>query len=226
MSRRVVRAIVWSASLVCWACAGSTPAPVTPAAAALDPETVDASGHAAPRWVGAPSSYRKGVATQKVVCTEGSADGARSLKVAQTTAADRARIALARELENEVSAMLEGYAPAASEADDAEEPASEPESIQDASCEIAQATLEGIELSETWTSRSKTLHTLVCLNVERFKSIVSGMSRLAPPLRAAVVQRADKAWSELLTSDSAAEEEASDLSALSSAAMLEEAPGE
>lgn len=229
MSRRVVSAFVWSAGWVCLACAGSTPAPVTPAAAPADPELVDASGHAAPRWVGAPGSYRKGADALKVVCAEGSADGTRSLKVAQFTAADRARITLARELESEVSAMLKDYKPAPSEGeeeDEAEEPPSEPVRVADASREIAEATLDGTEVSESWTSRSRRLHTLVCLNVERFKGIVSGMSRLDQPLRAAVVQRADKAWSQLDTSDSAAEQDDSDMSALSSSAMLEDAAGE
>jgi hypothetical protein len=178
-------------------CASSTPAPVTPEGGPLNDELVDANGAPAPAWVTAPTSYRKDVDDMRVVCGEGAIGGTRNMSMAQTAAAARARTELARTLETKVTAMVKDYQATTTGGEQFGTAANDEQHVQDASKQITQATLSGTEVNETWISKRSTLHALVCLNVERFKGIVSGMSQLNEQIRAAVVERAEKAWDEL-----------------------------
>ena len=178
-------------------CAGATPAPIAPEGGPLNGELVDAEGKVAPTWVTAPTSYRKDSEDMKVICGEGSIGGTRSMSMAQSAAAGRARTALARALETKVVAMLKDYQATTTGGEQFGTAANDEQHVEDASKQITQTTLSGTEVNETWVSSRSTLHSLVCLNVERFKGIVGGMSQLNEQIRAAVVQRAEKAWSEL-----------------------------
>jgi hypothetical protein len=50
-------------------------------------------------------------------------------------------------------------------------------------------------VSETWISKTSTLHSLVCLNVQKFKGV--GMKELDEAIRQAVEKRAEKARDEV-----------------------------
>jgi hypothetical protein len=184
-------------SLLVIGCGGSTPPPVTPESGPLAGELVDAEGKPAPSWVTAPSSYRKDVDDKNVVCGEGSIGGTGNMNMAQSAAAGRARTGLARTLETKVAAMLKDYQSTTTGGSQFGDAASDEQKVQDASKQITDTTLSGTEVTETWISSRSTLHSLVCLNVERFKGIVSGMQQLDEQVRSAVAARADQAWSEL-----------------------------
>lgn len=178
-------------------CSKNSAPPVTPESGPLAGELVDATGNPAPDWVTAPSKYRKDVDDQKVVCGEGSVGGTANMNMAQSGAAGRARTALARTLETKIKAMLKDYQATTTGGEQFGEAASDEQHIVDASKQITETTLSGTEVSETWISSTSTLHSLVCLNVERFKGIVSGMKDLNEQIRVAVVERAEQAWDEL-----------------------------
>ena len=123
--------------------------------------------------------------------------------MAQTAAAGRARTALARSLELKVVGMLKDYQATTAGGGEFKNAANDEQHVQDATKQITNTTLAGTEISETWVSKVSTIHSLVCLNVERFKGTVAGMKQLDEQIRKAVVGRAEKAWDELDAVDQA-----------------------
>ena len=179
------------------ACGSSQTQPVTPESGPLAGELVDAEGAAAPRWVTAPSSYREDTEGKPVVCGEGSIAGTQNMNMAQSAAAGRARTALARQIQTKSASMLKDYQATTTGGARFGEAANDEQHVVDAAKQITDQTLTGTEVSETWISRTGTLHSLVCLNVARYKDVVNQMDQLDEAVRMAVVQRADQAWSEL-----------------------------
>lgn len=192
--RRLMAAMALTTGM---ACGHSQPPPVTPESGPLAGELVDAEGKPAPKWVTAPSSYRQDEDDNKVLCGEGSMAGTSNMSMAQSASAGRARTALARELDVKVKSMLKDYQSTTTGGANFGNAANDEQHVVDAAKQVTDTTLSGTEISETWISSQSTLHTLVCLNVERFKGIVGGMAQLDEAIRAAVVQRADAAWAEL-----------------------------
>lgn len=179
------------------ACAGSTPPPVAPASGPLSGELVDADGKPAPKWVTAPTTYRKDVDDMKVVCGEGSIGATANINMAQSASSGRARTALARTLETKVNAILKDYQATTSGGAEFGTAANDEQHVVDVSKQITEQTLSGTEVNETWISGKGTFHSLVCLNVERFKNTVSEMNQLSEHIRRAVVERAERAWDDL-----------------------------
>jgi hypothetical protein len=69
--------------------------------------------------------------------------------------------------------------------------------LEATSRQVAEETLSGSEMIDTWTSNSGTVYTLVAVKVDKFKGLVSGMKGLSEEIRKAVVDRAEKAFQEL-----------------------------
>lgn len=180
-----------------WACGGSQTQPVTPESGPLAGELVDAEGEPAPRWVTAPNTHRRDEEDNKVLCGEGSMAGTRNMSMAQSASAGRARTNLAAQLETRVQSMLKDYQASTSGGAQFGGAANDEQHVVNAAKQVTDTTLSGTEVTDTWISSTSTLHTLVCLNVERFKGIVSSMEQLDEAIRAAVVQRAEAAWAEL-----------------------------
>lgn len=190
------RLIVLTWMALC-ACGASETTAVTPDEGPLAGELVDAAGNPAPAWVTAPSNYRKDAEGLKVVCGEGSVGGTANMSLAQNGAAGRARENLALAVETKVAAMLHDYQSTTTGGGQFGAAANDEQHLVDTSRQITERTLSGTEVNETWISSKSTLHSLVCLNVERFKGSVKGMQELDEATRAAVVERAEKAWGEL-----------------------------
>jgi hypothetical protein len=178
-------------------CAGSSPPPTTPSNGPLAGELVDAEGRPAPTWVTAPSKYKAEEAGEQLLRGEGSIGNTRNLNLAQSTAAGRARTALAGQLETKVTSMLKDYQSTTTGGEQFGEAGNDEQHVVSASKQVTQTSLSGTEVRETWISSKSTLHSLVCLNVERFKGIVKQMAQLDESVRAAVVARAEQAWGEL-----------------------------
>ncbi len=196
-------AMIWivpcaaSALMACGGGAATSQPAKAPEDGPLSGELTDAEGKPAPKWVTQPAKYRKDDDGNKVVCAEGSIGGTASMSMAQTASAGRARTALARNLETKVVAMLKDYQSTTTGGAQFKSAANDEQHVQDASKQITNTTLSGTEVTDTWISKTSTMHSLVCLNVERFKGAVSGMKQLDEQIRQAVVQRAEKAWDEL-----------------------------
>jgi hypothetical protein len=118
-----------------------------------------------------------------------------NIALANSAAESRARAELARSLQTRVKAMMQDYQ-AATQGGAENKTASE-QHIVDVSKEITNINLAGTRLEETWISDSGTVWALVVLDTESFKDSLTQMKGLDDRERAAIVQRADKAFSEL-----------------------------
>jgi hypothetical protein len=180
------------------ACGGSaTTEAKAPDEGPLAGELVDAAGKPAPTWVTSSSSYKKDGEGNKVICGEGSIGSTANLNLAQSASADRARTALARSLDVKVKSMIKDYQATTTGGTQFKAAANDEQMVVDASKQITNTSLSGTEVSETWISKTSTLHSLVCLNVQKFKGVVTGMKELDEAIRQAVEQRAEKAWDEV-----------------------------
>jgi hypothetical protein len=117
-----------------------------------------------------------------------------NIALANSAAESRARAELARSLQTRVKAMMQDYQAATQGG--AENKTSSEQHIVDVSKEITNLNLAGTRLQETWISDSGTVWALVVLDTESFKDSLTQMKGLDDRERAAIVQRADKAFSE------------------------------
>jgi len=170
--------------------------PVTPDNGAFAGELVDAKGQPAPNWVTTPGKYKLegGV---KGVCGEGAYAGTKDYSQAQRNADTRGRAAIASALEVKVKNMVKDYSATTTGGEEFGKASNDEQHAENVSKLITSQTLNGSEPMETWISSKSTVHRLVCLDVEKFKSVVNGMGQLSEGLRRAIVQRADKAFNEL-----------------------------
>ncbi len=146
---------------------------------------------------GAPAWVLGGTSEKGQICGVGSAGGTRNVSLARTTAIGRARTDLSRQLQLKVKSMLKDYQSTTTGGENYGTAANDEQHVVDVSKQVTQMTLNGTELKNTWLSKKGTLFTLVCLNVDKFKNTVSSMSQLDDQVRAAIVERADKAFDEL-----------------------------
>ncbi len=192
----LVVSCILTSSLV--ACGGAPTTEVkAPDQGSFAGELVDASGKPAPQWVTAPASYKKDGDGNKLVCGEGSIGSTANLNLAQSASADRARTSLARMLDVKVKSMIKDYQATTTGGAQFKSGANDEQMVVDASKQITERSLSGTEVTDTWISKTSTLHSLVCLNLEKFKGLLSGMQTLDEGIRRAVEQRADKAWQEI-----------------------------
>jgi hypothetical protein len=147
----------------------------------------------APKW--AQGACQLGMPNKKGVCGTGSVAGMTNISLARSAAEGRARTELARSLQTRVKAMLKDYQ-AATQGGPGNKTASE-QHIEDVSKQITDTTLSGTRLEDTWISNGGTFWALVVLDTDAFKDSLSNMKQLDERMRAAIVQRADKAFSEL-----------------------------
>lgn len=196
MNTRTLFVLLGTATAV--ACGGASGTDVkTPDNGPLAGELVGPDGKPAPKWVTASGSYRKDADGNKVICGEGSIGSTGSMSMAQTASAGRARTALARALDDKLKAMLKDYQATTTGGAQSKSAANDEQHVVDVSKQITETTLSGTEVTDTWVSSQSTLHTLVCLDVQRFQGIVKGMQQLDEGIRQAVVARAEQAWDEL-----------------------------
>ena len=165
-------------------CGSSPPKPQN----ALQAEMVGA-----PKW--AQGACQLGLQNKKAICGTGSVSGMTNVALARSAAEGRARTELARSLETRVKAMLKDYQ-AATQGGPENKTASE-QFVQDASKQVTVQSLSGTRLEDTWISNTGTFWALVVLDVDAFKDALPAMKGLDEHIRAAIVKRADKAFSEL-----------------------------
>lgn len=147
----------------------------------------------APAW--ARGTCLSGLPGGKGVCGTGSVSGMTNVSLARSAAEGRARTELARSLQTRVKAMLKDYQ-AATQGGPQNQTASE-QHIEDVSKQITDTSLSGTRLQDTWISDAGTFWALVVLDTEAFKDSLNNMKQLDDRVRAAIVQRADKAFEEL-----------------------------
>ena len=165
-------------------CGSSPPKPQN----ALQAEMVGA-----PKW--AQGACQLGLQNRKSICGTGSVAGMTNISLARSAAEGRARTELARSLQTRVKAMLKDYQ-AATQGGPGNLTASE-QHIEDVSKQITDTTLSGTRLEDTWISNAGTFWALVVLDTDAFKDSMNNMKQLDERMRAAIVKRADKAFSEL-----------------------------
>jgi hypothetical protein len=136
-----------------------------------------------------------GLQNKKAICGTGSVSGMTNVALARSAAEARARTELARSLQTRVKAMLKDYQ-AATQGGPENKTASE-QHIEDVSKQITDQSLSGTRLEDTWISNAGTFWALVVLDTDAFKDSLNNMKQLDDHIRAAIVKRADKAFSDL-----------------------------
>lgn len=146
---------------------------------------------------GAPDWVLGSASTNGLICGVGSATGTRNVSLARTAAQGRGRTEIARQLEVKVKAMLKDYQSTTTGGEGFGTAANDEQHIEDVSKQITDTTLSGTEMKNTWIAKTGTLYVQMCMDLEKFKGAVNSMQQLDEKVRAAVVERANKAFSEL-----------------------------
>lgn len=174
-------------ALVAMGCGGA-PAKTAPQNA------MQAAFAGAPEWVLGCDSYFEG---KPVVCGVGSVSGTRNPGLAVSAAEGRGRTKIARSLQTQVKSMLKDYQSTTTGGDAFGEASNDEQHIEDVSKQVTKLSLSGTKKKKTWIGPDGTLHVLMVLDVETFKDSLSKMKQLDERVRKAVVERANKAFSEL-----------------------------
>jgi hypothetical protein len=147
----------------------------------------------APKW--AQGDCQTGLPKKDTICGAGSVSGMSNVALARSAAEGRARTELARSLQVRVKSMLKDYQAATQGGPDAK--ADSEQHIEDVSKQITDVTLSGTRLQDTFVSDTGTYWALVVLDVEPFKESLSGMKDLDERVRSGIIQRADRAFTQL-----------------------------
>ncbi len=170
---------------------GCASTPKTPADA-VQGELTDA-----PEWVRKGCDAWWGDKSERRICGVGAAGSTRNAALARTGAIARGRTELARSLSVKVEAMIKDYQATTTGGESFGSSAADDQHLVDVSKQITDTSLAGTSLVDSWISKSGTFYALVALDVEGFKDAVSQMRNLSDSVRAAVVERADKAFDDL-----------------------------
>jgi hypothetical protein len=174
-------------------CASAPPPP--PAAPPPPQNAMQAELAGAPKWVSMGCAAYFGEKKDKI-CGVGAVGGMTNPAMARTAAQGRGRTEIARSIKVKVKAMLKDYA-AVTKGGPGNKLNNE-EHIEDVSKQITDTTLSGTRLQDTWISNTGTWYALMILDTEAFKeSIKAEQNNLDEQTRAAIVERADKAFSEI-----------------------------
>ncbi len=174
-------------------CASAPPPP--PPAAPAPTNALQAELVGAPKWVSMGCAAHFGD-KKNAVCGVGAIAGMTNPALARTAAEGRGRTEIARSLKLRVKAMLKDYAAVTKGGPGAK--LNNEEHIEDVSKQITDTTLSGTRLQDTWISNTGTWYALMVLDTEAFKeSLKAEQNNLDEKTRAAIVERADKAFSEI-----------------------------
>ena len=149
----------------------------------------------APDWVkgkGCPDKK-----TNKEICAVGSIGGTRNVSLAREAAIERARVQMARTLQDKVMAMLKDYQATTTGGQEFGTSAADEQHARDVSKTVTDTTLAGTEIIDSWVSNKGTYYALVALDVDKFKDTVNKIQNLSESIRKAVIDRADNAFKEL-----------------------------
>ncbi len=156
-------------------------------------EGLKAEMAAAPKW--AQGDCAVALPKKEGICGAGSVSGMTNVALARSAAEGRARTELARSLQVRVKSMLKDYQ--ASTQGGPEAKTDSEQHIEDVSKQITDVTLSGTRLQDTFVTDTGTYWALVVLDVEPFKESLSGMKDLDERVRAGIIQRADRAFTQL-----------------------------
>jgi hypothetical protein len=174
-------------------CASAPPPPPPAAPAPVNALQAELAG--APKWVSMGCAAYFGEKKDKI-CGVGAVAGMTNPAMARTAAQGRGRTEIARSIKVKVKSMLKDYA-AVTKGGPGNKLNNE-EHIEDVSKQITDTTLSGTRLQDTFISSSGTWYALMVLDTEAFKeSLKAAENNLDEKTRAAIVERADKAFSEI-----------------------------
>ena len=146
-----------------------------------------------PPW--ALGKCEEGLKNKDALCASGSVQGMSSVSLARAGAEGRARTELARVLQVRVKSMLKDYQSAAQGGPDAA--TSSEQYVEDTSKQVTDVTLSGSRLEQTFVSETGTFWALVVLDVAAFKDSLQQANQLSSDVRAAIIERADRAFRSL-----------------------------
>jgi hypothetical protein len=165
------------------------------------PETVMSNEFdGAPAWIvkGCNACWKDGEG-KKMICGVGSVGGTRNPAIAREAAIARARTDIARKLQVNIGAMLKDYQATTTGGENFGTEASDEQHIVDISKQVTDMSLKGTELIDSWVSRNGTFYALVAMDENKFKDSINKMGNLSESLRKAIIQRSDRAFTDLDT---------------------------
>ncbi len=153
----------------------------------------------APCWVPTEGyCLKKQSGNEKCVFGVGIVEGTRNTSLARDAALGRARTKIAGTLNTLVVGIVKEYAASASGGEEFGQAASDEQYLESVAKQIVTPlNLTGAEMVDSWISNSGKYYVLARLDVAEFKGIVGSMSQLSEKVRAAVTERADKAFADL-----------------------------
>ena len=161
-------------------------------------KVVDSAYKGAPDWVKqgcyAYWGEKKGA---KKVCGIGSIGGSRNVSLMRTTALSRARTDIARQLGTKVKSMVKDYQATVTGGEDFGIAVSDEQYVVEATKQITNQTLVGVEQVDSWIGDDGTLWVLAAMNLEKFDGLVNQLKGLSASLRKHIEERAEKAFDEL-----------------------------
>jgi hypothetical protein len=156
-------------------------------------EGLQAEMAGAPKW--AQGDCQVGLPKKTAICGAGSVSGMTNVALARSAAEGRARTELARSLQVRVKSMLKDYQAATQGGPDNKTDSEQ--HIEDVSKQITDVTLSGTRLQDTFVTDTGTYWARVVLDVEPFKESLGGMKDLDERVRSGIIQRADRAFTQL-----------------------------
>jgi len=157
-------------------------------------EQLQAEMKGLPKW--ALGKCQDTLKNKEALCASGSVQNQGNVNLARAAAEGRARTELARSLQVHVKAMLKDYQ--ASTTGGPESQTANEQHIEDVSKQVTDMTLSGSRLEDTWVNEETgTFWALVVLDADAFKDSLSKAGSLDERLRAHIIQRANRAFSEL-----------------------------
>lgn len=156
---------------------------------------ISAQFEGAPVWVqGNCGRYLK---DPKVLCARGSYGGSRNVSLLQTQSLANARAELASVLKLKVKALVKQAMGVANVSTSESKAASDEQVAGNASIQVANETLSGSRMEETWVNKQGTMFTLVVLDVDLVKDSLGKLANLNAEAKAAAIKNADKLFNEL-----------------------------
>ncbi|UCG52847.1 MAG: LPP20 family lipoprotein [Candidatus Latescibacterota bacterium] len=148
----------------------------------------------APCWVIEACDCSK--KTRGMICGVGAMTGTANPALARNSATARATTNIARSLQIHVESWLRDYQATVTGDDEFNVAAADEQVVIDTAKQITDVTLSGVEIVETWISKTGTLYVLAALDTEGFSDSVGRIQNLSEEIRRAVIERAERAWSE------------------------------
>lgn len=159
---------------------------------------MDSELKGAPDWVTGSckdwDGYKK---RDEPICAAASVAGVSNINMARESAANRARVEIARQLETRVASMMKDYQSTAAAGVPLTDGMSDEQYITSVSRTISEASLSGAEIKEMWAANTGTIWVLMGVDFEKFEGVIDGMNEMSAEMREHLRRQAEREMADL-----------------------------